>query len=134
MFPSSGLPFRIPPSRSWSLAEIEGRGEVTCILPHARKRLQFKSPGDKLENRRGVIRCIVDVTSLGIGRHDDSGNARARTPTIAPSWSSRRSCVIPEAAVLVISDNHRHFAPLRAPAQPLEQVCNVLISAGQISV
>src|SRR5216684_3165867 len=134
MFPPYRLPLRIAPSGSWSLAEIEGRGEVTCILPHARKRLQLESPGDKLENRRSVVRCIVDVTSLGIGRHDDGRNARARTPTIAPPWSSRRRYVIPEAAVLVISDNHRHFAPLRALAQPLEQVCNVLISAGQISV
>ena len=42
--------------------------------------------------------------------------------------------MVPEAAVLVIGDDHHHAAPLRAAAQPVEEAGDMRIAAGEVGV
>src|SRR5712672_3173478 len=42
--------------------------------------------------------------------------------------------MVPEATVLIVSDDHGRFAPLRAGAERLEQLHNVLLTALNVCV
>src|SRR5215471_17868584 len=79
---------------------------------------------DQLEDRGRVVRRAVDKALLGEGRDDDGRHARARAPAVALGWRH----MVPEAAVLVVGDDHRDRVPDRAGLDTLEDVRDVRIA------
>src|SRR5438132_578219 len=80
----------------------------------------------------GNSSCVLtkNRSSIRILRRD----TRPRPPAVAPAGTRRRRHVIPETAVLVVGDDHRHLRPLRARAQARKHVGDVLIAPGEIGV
>src|SRR5262249_8188497 len=75
-----------------------------------------------------------DVPAPGERRDDQGWNARARTEAVAPSRPARGRNMVPEPAIFVISDDHRHLRPLRALAQPFKHLGDVFISLREVGV
>src|SRR5262245_52893432 len=74
------------------------------------------------------------MAALGIWRDHERRDACARTEAVAPAGPTRRRDVIPEAAILVIGHDHRHPLPLRALAQPLKYLGDVIIAPHQVGI
>src|SRR2546430_16763026 len=92
---------------------IKGCREIASVWACTSERLQTKSSGYKLNDRRCVVCCPVNVIALGMRRDNDCWDARARPPPISPTVTGRWRNVVPEAAILVIGHDHGHFIPLR---------------------
>src|SRR3954470_10513348 len=78
-----------------SLRKIERACQIARLLPYARQRCQLKAAGNEFENRRRVVRGVIDVTPFDERRDDQ----RWHTWTGAPSIARGRRNVVPESAV-----------------------------------
>src|SRR4051812_36765638 len=83
------------PGGGASVTELEGVRQIPCVRPHARQRLESEAQRDEFDDRRRVVRRVIDVPLSGERRHDDRRDTRARSPSVA----LRRRHVVPEAAV-----------------------------------
>src|SRR4051812_38504369 len=76
--------------------KTERVAQIPELPPHARQRRQSKTPRQELQDRRRVVRRVIDKPALGERRNDDRRDPCSGSPAVA----LRRRHVIPEAAVL----------------------------------
>src|SRR5262245_66359453 len=95
------------------------------------ERLELEALLDRLEDRQRVVLHVIDERPFGEGRDDQSRNAVAFPPDAVVGW---RRNVIPESAVLVISQNDQRVGPLGAVLNRVDSALSVLLSSELICV
>src|SRR5882672_10387624 len=90
------------------LRKIQRVGQVSHAGPRSGKGFEMETTSQQFDDRRRIVLRAVDVALLRIRRDDERGNARPRSPAIAPG----RRDVIPESAVLVVSNDDHSVRPL----------------------
>ena len=75
-----------PRKRRFTVMAWPGRrSEIAHLLAHAGQRLEAEAHGDQLQDRGRVVGGAVDVAALGERRDDQRGDARCRSPAVAPA-------------------------------------------------
>ena len=91
---------------------------------------QLETARDEAQDRRRVHRGVVDEAAARIGRDDDGGDTRARSPAVALG----RRHMVPQAAIFVIGHDDKHMRPLRALLQMRDHVGDMSIACLDVGI